>query len=893
MAKEAANNSLRPSGGGAPGWKPSYVLDYTSGEAQTSPPTTQLDSLLEFVPEKPAGPIADRAPIDPNRLAPRVPSISAATEHQPAWRAGMTGLEDLRARLRQTDLAIEESKSNVDAVSVNVIELRNSAVQLAERYSSLEGTCRQTELRNADAIETLDDIEGRLGPLEIVRDLTNRTDAGLASLNQLAEEVAQRAAHLQGQRESVDQAIARISQANALLVALEGRVAALTADDALQDAEAAVDHLGRRAAEITTNLERRASETTANLDARLDRFAGQKDSIEQALTQAARATDLAAGVDAHLEMLAGPGQALAKAEAKITDLQRQAAETTAELERYADDLITRVGRRAAETTTDLEQRAAGTTSDLERRIDGFDAQKQAVVQALDDVERVSDRLTAFDARLAALAAPHQALAQAEAKVEQLHSRAVATTASVEQRTVESAVNVERRASEAIDALERRAAETTSDLDRRIASFDAEKQGIEEALANAARAVSLVADLEAHVAALTAPDRALAQAETRVEWLRHRAVEATAAQEQRAVEATAAQEQRAIEALANLESRAAETRTDLERQLEAFEVQKKRIGQTLAEAARVTDLVAALDNHVAALIRPDQSLSHAQATVEELERRVAATAIRLEQLARGNAHLERAVATTERHQSTVGAVSSGMRAATPFWPFATGLAALVASAVLAIVVSRDPGPPAETSNIARLPEPQSAGTATRLPQEPKALPEMSLPPVSAPAAGPVGASPPAVSSSPPAVQPGSSQQAAPAPLPAVSPGKQRTSPAGRQTRQTGQPSRASGAAAKPARTTASMAPAAPATGVKRFVAVLAVDSLPMGAAVFVDQRHVGQTPVQVPDLRAGTHAIRIEQEGYVRWTTAVSVPAGEQTRVSARLQPVKGSSTVGR
>jgi hypothetical protein len=74
--------------------------------------------------------------------------------------------------------------------------------------------------------------------------------------------------------------------------------------------------------------------------------------------------------------------------------------------------------------------------------------------------------------------------------------------------------------------------------------------------------------------------------------------------------------------------------------------------------------------------------------------------------------------------------------------------------------------------------------------------------------------------------------------------------------------------------------------QQFVGVLAIESVPTGAAVFINQQHVGDTPLQMTRLRAGSHVIRIEHKGYERWTTAVLVPADKQTSVRATLQPIR-------
>jgi hypothetical protein len=79
-----------------------------------------------------------------------------------------------------------------------------------------------------------------------------------------------------------------------------------------------------------------------------------------------------------------------------------------------------------------------------------------------------------------------------------------------------------------------------------------------------------------------------------------------------------------------------------------------------------------------------------------------------------------------------------------------------------------------------------------------------------------------------------------------------------------------------------APSTPGT-VGRFVGALVVDSRPPGASVFVDGKPAGKTPIEVSSVDAGSHALRIELDGYQRWTSAVRVVAGERNRVTASLE----------
>ena len=65
--------------------------------------------------------------------------------------------------------------------------------------------------------------------------------------------------------------------------------------------------------------------------------------------------------------------------------------------------------------------------------------------------------------------------------------------------------------------------------------------------------------------------------------------------------------------------------------------------------------------------------------------------------------------------------------------------------------------------------------------------------------------------------------------------------------------------------------------------LAVDSRPAGAQVFVDGALAGTTPLSLPQINAGDHAIRLERDGYRRWSSSVRIISGERNRVTASLE----------
>jgi hypothetical protein len=70
---------------------------------------------------------------------------------------------------------------------------------------------------------------------------------------------------------------------------------------------------------------------------------------------------------------------------------------------------------------------------------------------------------------------------------------------------------------------------------------------------------------------------------------------------------------------------------------------------------------------------------------------------------------------------------------------------------------------------------------------------------------------------------------------------------------------------------------------RFIGTLVISSVPSGAVVLIDRQKMGVTPIQFSELPAGNHLVWLEQEGYERWTSSVSVPADKVTQIAPRLE----------
>lgn len=68
----------------------------------------------------------------------------------------------------------------------------------------------------------------------------------------------------------------------------------------------------------------------------------------------------------------------------------------------------------------------------------------------------------------------------------------------------------------------------------------------------------------------------------------------------------------------------------------------------------------------------------------------------------------------------------------------------------------------------------------------------------------------------------------------------------------------------------------------YVGTLSIDASP-GGAVFINRQPAGQTPLRVSNLKAGSHLVWIERDGYRRFTRVVQVPANQVSRVFADLE----------
>jgi hypothetical protein len=601
------------------------------------------DPLSLFLPENPTGPTASAREHPSSNQASRrvfvlaIPAIGTVSDPE-----GMAVAES-RLIFRENRIVIEGSNDDTQALDIDSSQLREGSSQLAEEHRRITAGCCETEERNEGAIDTIGEIEKRLGLLDVVRDVAKTIDDKLAARDELAEEARLRVDALDAQKRTIDPGLVEAIRVAELLTTLETRLTTVV------------------------RLEHRAADATADLERQVGDFESRKHVIEQALADAARVTGLLSALETRITSLTGPDR---------------------ELER-AEQVVAR-----------LEQRAADANDDLEQRLGDFEAQRVVIERALIEATRITDVLSGLETRIVDLTETDQLLDRAGNYVGRLERRAAAADAQLEQ-----------------------AAHAKSELEQEVARLQAQLESLTETARNEVRRLADHGQQteRGHSHPVLRP-RVASGAVVAIKW--HRA----------------------------------------QKWLPSFPRRSALVG-----ALGVAVLLA-----VIATRSPDRTGQNDGALGPTLRE--------------------------SRHAvSDPVSVSRSLR-----FPIFTVLTP---------------------------PRPKAVARDARSQRDPVRLPAV------------VAAT---------AVQPDSARNTTPAP-------KVTTRDPSREKR-----------------------PAKDPVEVPQFIGVLAIESQPAGATVFVNQQPVGETPVRLGALPVGSQTVRIEREGYERWTTVVLVSADKETRVSATL-----------
>ena len=573
--------------------------------------------------------------------------------------------------------------------------------------------------------------------------------------------------------------------------------------------------------DICRETEQRSSKVFETLDA-IERRIGPLDEIR----------DLTRDVDTRL---ASARQIVEEVARRISEFQAASVDITArmselDVRRESIDLALSAATHAAVTLDERVATFTGPEHVLRQAETAFEELEQRSTQALADL---SDRVTGLGTQREAI---ESALTQAAQQAQALGERISLLMAP------EQALS---KAEGRIEEIEQRAGHALTDLGARVAELEARRETVDAALTAAVRGTDA---LDQRVAALMAPNHALRQTQSQVEDL----------------------EWHAAAALGDLGRRATEL-TDQSQTIEAF----------IAEAERAQRMLSDVEMRLAALTNEGER-RRVETTVADLEGRASAAAAQLQRVVTKADALERVLVSAQRQlealdkaaqrdlEKLAAASKRAGRAAkgsVPFWRIVavSAVAALVALGIITM------GALTKSTSFLETTQP----ILTDIPR-----------------------SSPAIAATPEPL--GRTAQSVPSSLLTVAsaPGASSTQPA-KAVEEVAQPSQATRVVARPvtrepvanssrpagstraAATTTKDATAAEA----QFVGDLEVSSEPPGAAVYLDTKPVGQTPLSLRKIRAGSHVLWVVRDGFARWTRGVQVSANNRTRVSAALEPI--------
>jgi hypothetical protein len=511
---------------------------------------------------------------------------------------------------------------------------------------------------------------------------------------------------------------------------------------------------------------------------------------------------------------------------------------------------------------ELDRRSVEIAAHLQATALAAEAQTAEIASHLVQVGQIGDRLATLQAAIGELIEPDQPLTVSEARAELLERRGAEISAGLERAATIAegqAIDIAERLREADDlgdrlsaletriatlhapdhALARGAAETQA-LERRGAAIVAQVEHIAAQLERAASATEASKrDIAAGLLAVDEIGEQLSRLETRIH---------TAQEQQLATVALGVQQ---------LEQRSADIVAQFLRATAVSDAQWADIGERVAQATDIGERVSRLETRMSKLIGHGQLLERADDTVGQLEQRTRNTIDELErarqtqddrerEIARLHEQLARLNEAVRNHIGTVGkrGSRSGRREVT--LGVVAGITAVGLTGILAL---RSPHVASEERN--------GASNRASIAVAVAVLPATPLP------AGIGGIHVPPTAP-PPRMKVLAERR--------IASTEQRRSP---------EPVRAQKPFSGFERSSAVSVIKSP-TSLPAFIGALDIESDPAGSTVFIDGKVVGETPVHVTDLRAGSHVVWIVRHGYQRWTASVPVPADKRTRIKATL-----------
>ncbi len=191
-----------------------------------------LDATVGLAQEKTEKLLAPDGDLEKHRrqIQELATQASAAESTAEALKREREALEEFRHQLRQSHAELKDVRQSVDQATVlrgELEQLRGVAGQLTQDYAKLRDTSHEADDNAFAALQAVKDIEGKLGKLVQLQDLSRATEEKLSALNSMAEHVGQKTRVLEGHKHVVDRAVVEIKHVNDLVWKMDVQIAKL------------------------------------------------------------------------------------------------------------------------------------------------------------------------------------------------------------------------------------------------------------------------------------------------------------------------------------------------------------------------------------------------------------------------------------------------------------------------------------------------------------------------------------------------------------------------------------------------------------------------------------------------------------------------------------------
>jgi len=724
---------------------------------------------------------------------------------------------------------------------------------------------------NARPTGIISHVKRALGTLDLVRDLAETVDSRFAALKSLDREIQDRAHALESLKQGILTGTGQADYVARLFMSLEPRLVALREQErCLRTAETTVAALENRARTVTTHLERhvdacearearaghaveqlghRAADTITDLETRVDDCEARARTANEAI---AHLRDVTTRTLPELQQrLKEADETNDLVDQRITEAARLATSLTA-LEQGLPE-IARCEQQLARielVVPQVERQLGDLDAGVERQIRALTVNQHQAEQTLGEAQKTDTLVSGLETRLADLSQNHQQLDAVEMRLGQLEQRAAGAATEFEQ-TSHARNTLEQKVIELQDHL-RQMRETTAGETKKLVELT---ELAERARQEHARRASLVlSGLETQMADVGPGHRLLEQVEQQLRQLESRAAAAAAGLEQTS-HAETDLNQEMVE-LQNQLRRLTASADDGAKRL--VEIKQQAEGELHEQAQRVSAVLSELESRMAGVKSGHRLFDQVEQELGQLEARAVAAIAGVKRTTGVTNGLEQKVvelevrlrdmtASADEEAKKLAAVTQQAercrpeRAVSPNRLVFGSIAAALAVTVVALLGSvwgfEAPPPPLPTSRALTF-EPRVAVA----PVTPVLIDDVR--------------------------QLSNDNRPAPVQLAA-------------RVAQT-----VSGTAGEAGRTgTVNLPKQSVGTGGTRaqFTGRLLIESEPAGATAFVNEQPVGKTPVALEGLRVGSCVVRVEYEGYQRWSTAVSVSTTREAHVTATLK----------